>query len=86
MLGRRTAAGSAKPLSMDIEWLSMCCSWEEGFLNRVGRFRLRRDPLSGYMAVRGSAGSGGGCRVLLGVPWILWPIVVEQTVAHAHPV
>ena len=64
----------------------MCCCWEEGCLNRVGRFTLRRDPLSGYMAVRSSAGSDGGCRVLLGMAWILWSIVVDQTDVHAHAV
>jgi len=86
LLGRRTAACSAKHLSMDHECLSVCCSWEEGCLKRVGRFTLRRDPLSGSMAVRGSAGSDGGSRVLWGMPWILWSIVVGQMDIHAHPV
>ena len=86
LLGRRAAACSAKHLSMDVECLSMCCSWEEVCLKGVGRFTLRRAPLSGSMAVRGSAGSDGGCRVLLGMPWILWSIGVEQTDVHAHPV
>ena len=86
LLGRRTAACSAKHLSMDVECLSMCCSWEEGCLKRVGRFTLRRDPLSGSMAVRGSAGSDGGSRALWGMPWILWSIVVGQMDIHAHPV
>lgn len=86
LLGRRTAACSAKHLSMDHECLSLCRSWEEGCLKRVGRFTLRRDPLSGSMAVRGSAGSDGGSRALWGMPWILWSIVVGQMDIHAHAV
>ena len=35
--------------------------------------------------MRGSAGSDGGSRVLLGMPWILWSIVVGQMDIHAHP-